>query len=170
MYISPLNSFAENDCILTGLYGVANAQQLANWASAVGLATRGPDTGPLEHSQLSKDRCHLNDIGMVAVGGPMVDFFDAVDPGDESPVADFTFSPTRPLVNEQVTFQDLSTDDGTIVSWVWYFDGVVLTGPRLQVEFQQAGTHEVRLKVTDDNNNVAVSKKLITVYTAPTNR
>lgn len=169
VYISPLNQFAGNDCTLTGPHGVSNAIQLADWASAAGLATRGPDTGPLEHSQLADDLCHLNETGLVVVGEVMVDYFDVVDLPDEPPVADFTYSPSRPLVNEQTTFQDLSTDDGTIVSWVWFFDGVMQTGQRVQVKFLQAGTHEVRLKVVDDDNNVAVTKKLVTVRSV-TNR
>jgi hypothetical protein len=169
VYISPLNVYVENDCAATGPYGVPNAIELADWASATGLATRGPDTGPLDHSQLAKDLCHLNDTGLVAVGEPMVDFFDVMDIPDEPPVADFTYSPARPRVNEQITFQDLSTDDGTIVSWTWSFDGVQQTGQQVQIKFLQSGTHEVTLTVTDDNNNVAATTKLVTVRTV-TNR
>ena len=165
IYISPLNQFAQKDCGLTGPYGVPNAIQLANWASAAGLATRGPDTGPLDHSQLEDDLCHLNETGLVAVGRPLVDFFDFVDLSDGPPVADFTYSPTSPVVNEQTTFQDLSTDDGSIVSWTWSFDGVVLTGERVRIIFLQAGTHTVTLRVTDDGNNVAVTRRLVTVRT-----
>jgi PKD repeat protein len=169
VYISPLNVYVENDCAATGPYGVPNAIELADWASATGLATRGPDTGPLDHSQLANDLCHLNDTGLVAVGEPMVDFFDVMDIPDEPPVADFTYSPARPRVNEQITFQDLSTDDGTIVSWTWSFDGVQQTGQQAQIKFLQSGPHEVTLTVTDDNNNVAATTKLVTVRTV-TNR
>jgi hypothetical protein len=169
VYISPLNDYAENDCAATGPYGVPNAVELADWASASGLAMRGPDTGPLDHSQLAKDLCHLNDIGLMVVAEPMVDFFDVVDIPDKPPVADFTYSPTRPRVNEIITFQDLSTDDGTIVSWLWSVDGVLQTGQQAQFKFPQSGTHEVTLTVTDDNNNVTTITKPVTVRTA-TNR
>ncbi|HKY49391.1 MAG TPA: PKD domain-containing protein [Acidimicrobiia bacterium] len=170
VYVSPLNDYASNDCPATGLYGVPNAKQLADWAAATGLALRGPDTGPLSHSLLAKDLCHLNEFGLAAVGEPMVDFFDVVEVPDKPPLADFTYSPARPLVNEAVTFQDLSTDDGTIVSWTWSFGGLVRTGRQTQFKFLQAGTYEVTLTVTDDNNNVAISKKLVTVRTTLTNR
>ena len=169
VFISPLNHYTQNDCKAIGPYGVPNAIELADWASASGLATRGPDTGPLEHSQLAKDLCHLNETGLVVVGAPMVDFFDAVDVPDKPPVAGFTYSPARPRVNDLVAFQDLSTDDGTIVSWIWSIDGVEQSGQLVQLTFQEPGTHEVTLSVTDDNNNITVTTKLITVRTT-TNR
>ncbi|HUP16029.1 MAG TPA: PKD domain-containing protein [Acidimicrobiia bacterium] len=168
VYISPLNLYTQNDCGATGPYGVPNATELADWASASGLASRGPNTGPLDHSQLAKDSCHLNDTGLVVVGKPMVDFFDVVDFPDEPPVADFTYSPTR-RVKEQITFQDLSTDDDTVVSWTWSFDGVVQAGQQAQFKFPQSGTHEVMLSVTDDNDNISATTKLGTVR-ATTNR
>jgi PKD repeat protein len=162
VYISPLNQYVANDCSATGAYGVPNSIELADWASAAGLAQRGPDTGPLDHSQLKKDLCHLGPAGLILVGGQMAGYFDAT-----LPTADFTFSPRRPQVDEEILFQDLSTDDGAIVNWSWSFgNGVVRTGQDVLVRFRSAGTYEVTLSVTDDDNNIAVVKKSVTVAPA----
>ena len=161
IYISPLNGFTANDCVITGPYGVTNAVQLADWADSSGLALRGPDTGPLDHSQLAKDLCHLNSIGLTAVAGQMIDFFDV---GGEPPVADFTFSPLRPRAGQYVTFQDLSADDGAIVAWSWTFgNGLVQNVQNPRILYRAAGTYEVTLAVTDDDNGTTVVKKSITV-------
>ncbi len=79
VYISPLNSFTENDCTTTGQYGVSNSVELADWAAEQGLAVRGPDTGPLTHDQLEPDLCHLNNNGKDFVGQQLVSFFDNGD-------------------------------------------------------------------------------------------
>lgn len=78
--------------------------------------------------------------------------------GFAPPVADFTFAPFSPLIDENVQFTDTSTDpdigDGdSIVAWEWQF-GVDAT-PVSSTEqnpiatFQTSGTHTVTLTVTD---------------------
>ena len=168
IYVSPLNAFVENDCPITGPYGVSNTVELANWASSTGLALRGPDTGPLDHSQLAKDLCHLSATGTTVVGGQMLDFFDT---GGEPPLADFTYSPLRPRAGEDLFFQDLSTDDGRIVAWSWSFgNGAVRNVQNPRIQYHEAGTYQVVLTVTDDDNNKTVTTKTITVARAPTSR
>ena len=162
VYVSPLNEYSLDDCRVTGPFGVSNAAELADWAAASGLAFRGPDTGPLDHSQLAEDQCHLGTTGIDLVGQQMVDFFDHV--AGEAPVADFVYSPLRPRVGDDVFFQDVSRDDGTIVSWSWSFgNGVVRNTRFARIQYEAAGTYEVALSVSDDDNNTTVITKLITV-------
>lgn len=73
-----------------------------------------------------------------------------------SPVASFTYSPTEPLVNQEITLdasQSYDTD-GTIVSYAWNFsDGTTLTETDALAThiYTEDGTYDVTLTVTDDD-------------------
>ncbi|WP_425414054.1 PKD domain-containing protein [Salinimicrobium terrae] len=73
---------------------------------------------------------------------------DTSEPGNSSPIADFSFSAN--LLDVQ--FTDLSTDsDGSIASWNWNFgDGTSSSLQHPLKSYGQAGTYEVSLNVTDD--------------------
>jgi PKD repeat protein len=75
-------------------------------------------------------------------------------PPNRSPVPQFFFSPTSPREGDAVVFDGSgSTDDGTIVSFVWSFgDG---TGTRPTHRYQLAGTYNAVLTVTDDRGATA---------------
>jgi len=73
----------------------------------------------------------------------------------QRPTAAFSFSPDSPLAGETVQFSDESTDDGSIVQYEWDFedDGVFdSTDPNPAHAFDAAGSFDVVLKVTDDEN------------------
>ena len=81
------------------------------------------------------------------------------------PKASFTFTPSAPLIGQTVNFKSTSTDpDGTIVSQAWDLDnnGVFDNGTATTASttFPTAGSHTVRLQVTDDlgaTNSTAVN-------------
>lgn len=53
-----------------------------------------------------------------------------VTDGDQPPTADFTVTPSSPAPGEQVTFDaGVSSDDGSIESYQWTFNGVDVGGP-----------------------------------------
>jgi PKD repeat protein len=88
------------------------------------------------------------------------------------PVANFTYSPTVPLVNQTVTFNaSISTPDGgTIVSYMWDFgDGITETyiGDNLTAiathVYDQFGTYTVNLTVTDSEGLTDFHEKELTV-------
>lgn len=79
VYISPLNSYIDNDCSAHGPYGVANATELADWAAASGLGLRGPDLGPLTPEMVSADNCHPSSLGKKLGAEQIAAFFDQVD-------------------------------------------------------------------------------------------
>jgi PKD repeat protein len=75
---------------------------------------------------------------------------------DFPPVADFTYSPNRPKINETVTFNASTSYDqnGTIVSYEWDFgDGTTGTGEIATHQYLESGVHQVDLTVTDNTAN-----------------
>ena len=84
-----------------------------------------------------------------------------------SPWADFTYSPTAPLVAETVTFDASGSydPDGTIVSYLWDFgDSFTGSGEVVTHAYSVSGTHTVNLTVVDNDGLIDTALKQITVY------
>jgi len=87
-----------------------------------------------------------------------------------APTAIFTHLPTKPIVDETVTF-DASTSydpDGAIVSYFWNFgDGATtnVTDPTVNHTYAVADTFNVTLTITDDDGLTDSVSKLVVVYT-----
>jgi PKD repeat protein len=80
------------------------------------------------------------------------------------PTADFTFT-TDCLT---ACFTDTSTDDGTIVSWLWDFgDGNTSTQQNPCHTYAVAGTYTVTLTVTDNDSLTDSISKVVTVVDCP---
>jgi len=78
------------------------------------------------------------------------------EPVNLPPIANFTYSPTFPIVNETVTFDASSSydPDGTIIGYSWAFgDGMIAndTGPITTHAYDDAGNYSVTLYVYDDD-------------------
>jgi len=95
-------------------------------------------------------------------------------PGD--PVADFTHSPPKPDVNEEVTFDASSSDPdgGTIISYEWDFGDETIeiyVGANLthisNHTYTDGGPYTVTLNVTDSEGKWGAVSKSITVYAPP---
>jgi PKD repeat protein len=69
------------------------------------------------------------------------------------PIADFTFSPSDPSIQDEVNLTDNSSDpDGTVISWFWDFgDGTNSTSKNPSHIFSQKGEWQVTLTVTDND-------------------
>jgi subtilisin family serine protease len=91
-------------------------------------------------------------------------FIEGGDPNNEPPTASYTYSCNATLL---CTFDGSgSTDsDGTIVGWTWRGPGgqVLGSGEVFQRQFQNQGTGNFTLDVTDDDGAVASQTQLITV-------
>jgi glycosidase len=91
------------------------------------------------------------------------------------PTADFTVTPSRPEVSQEINFDgSSSTDgDGTIVKheWDWENDGTFdATGKTSTHNYTGEGTYKVTLRVTDDDGAKNKISKDITVTSGePTN-
>jgi len=84
------------------------------------------------------------------------------------PVASFTYSPTKPIIHQTVTFDASASydPDRSIVSYEWDFgDGGSDTGKVVTHDYSAEGTYNVTLTVTDDDELTDTICKLITVYT-----
>ena len=96
------------------------------------------------------------------------------EPGE--PVANFTYSPEKPSVNEEVAFNASSSepDGGTIESYEWDF-GDDTTAIYIEANltdtanhtYTQSGTYTVMLNITDSEGKWATTSKPITVYASP---
>lgn len=73
---------------------------------------------------------------------------------NRDPTASFTHTPAEVTIKDAVSFFDTSEDeDGTIVAWFWDFDdGTNSTLQSPTHKFNQKGTHEVTLTVTDNDD------------------
>ncbi len=71
------------------------------------------------------------------------------------PIANYTFIPYHPEINEIVQFTDTSFDlDGTITSWLWNFgDGNTSTLQNPQNTYSSFKTYIVTLNATDDDGD-----------------
>ena len=72
----------------------------------------------------------------------------------ESPTASFTYSPQSGDIPLTVSFDgsDSTDPDGSISLYTWIFsDGTTLTGQTAQRTFTEVGTHQVALRVTDND-------------------
>ncbi len=91
----------------------------------------------------------------------------AVSPlANQPPVAQFTFAPAEPLVNQWITFDATSAydPDGRIVSYAWSFgDGATATGSRVTKRYGAPGTYTVTLTVTDDRGAQGTASREVRV-------
>ena len=81
------------------------------------------------------------------------------------PTANFTFSPTTPMVGQTVAFTDTSSDpDGTVVAWQWSFGDGSSSALRNPTHiYAAAGTYQVSLTVTDNDGSTGNRTQAITV-------
>jgi len=85
---------------------------------------------------------------------------------NRSPVADFTYSPPSPLINETVTFNASTSydPDGFIVSYFWDFgDETNASGVTTNHSYSTAGNYTVTLTVTDDDGATDSTATTVTV-------
>ena len=89
----------------------------------------------------------------------------------EKPIADFSYTPANPVVEQAVTFNASASydHDGHIASYTWDFgDGNIttITNPIIVHQYSTAGTHNVNLTMTD--NDGLTTQKVIQVFIGKT--
>ena len=89
------------------------------------------------------------------------------------PVAAFNFSPSSPSVGQDVALTSTSSDpDGTVVAQAWDLDDDGqyddATGASASRTFLAAGSHTVRLRVTDDDGVSSTTQQVVNVKSPPT--
>ncbi len=93
---------------------------------------------------------------------PVVEEEEAVVVTNKAPVADFSFSPSSPEEDKNVSFEDESTDeDGDDLTQVWKFgDGKVSSEKDPVHVYTNSGTYNVSLTVSDGELENTISKEL----------
>jgi PKD repeat protein len=88
---------------------------------------------------------------------------------NRKPIAEFTFSPTDPTIQDEVNITDNSSDpDGTITSWFWDFgDGTNSTSKNPSHTFSQKGEWQITLTVTDNDGAKTSNTQTVTVVNLP---
>ncbi len=79
------------------------------------------------------------------------------------PVANFTWTPEFPDVDENVIFDNTSTGQGPLV-YEWSIDGQVFDTENIDYSFSAEGSYPVILYVTDANGCVSVTSQTVLVY------
>jgi hypothetical protein len=91
--------------------------------------------------------------------------YEYVEGENKTPIASFTFSPEKPVVNQTIIFNaSNSTDpDGFITKYKWVFgDGTNGTGELITHSYSSVGNYTVNLTVTDDDGATNATAKMIT--------
>jgi len=88
---------------------------------------------------------------------------------NQPPVASFTYEPTDPETIDIIYFNSTSTDsDGTIVNWTWDFDdGSYGYGEQVTHQYNDDGSYEVELTVTDDDGATDNDIQTVSVSNTP---
>src|SRR5207247_8122631 len=94
----------------------------------------------------------------------------AVTVGGSGPAATFTFAPSSPLRGQAVSFDASGSRAGTgrtITQYAWNFDdGTIAFGVTTQHAFNNTGTFNVRLTITDDIGQTATTTQPVVVGSA----
>jgi len=97
------------------------------------------------------------------------DYIGVTPVPNQPPIANFTYYPENPIVNQEITFDasDSYDPDGNITAYEWDFgDGNITktTEEKIKHSYSEAGIYEVTLTVTDNEGAKNSTTKIITVY------
>jgi len=102
---------------------------------------------------------------------PLMEMFEnyIVTLPNQPPIANFTYSPEEPVVNQSVTFDASSSydPDGNITAYEWDFGDGNITSTTHEIikhSYSESGVYEVTLTVTDNEGAKNSTTKMITVY------
>lgn len=97
-----------------------------------------------------------------------IEIQEQILPLDQNPIANFTFTPSDPIVDETINFDGTgsSDSDGTVSSYEWDFDNdgtYEKTGSTTTYSYSSSGDKVVTLRVTDDDGLTDTSQQTVTV-------
>lgn len=105
-------------------------------------------------------------LGIVLYDGQTTSPIMVVVSTNYFPVAEFTYSPENPDINQEISFDasDSSDADGEVVSFEWDFgDGGSASGKAVTHRYSQCGEYEVILTVTDNEGAIDTTSRFVSV-------
>lgn len=111
-----------------------------------------------------------NDVTILLGKGAAGFFLPEVVKPNQPPIAEFTWTPSQPKVNETVKFDGSASrdPDGQITAYLWDFgDGKTGSGKTAEHAYAKEGTYKVCLTVRDDKGAEGKGCKDLTVVAAP---
>ncbi len=125
---------------------------------------------PGDESEIDLTLEVLSDLNYQDIPHTITDGVFKIEAPNQQPVADFTYSPPDPRVDERVTFDgaNSSDPDGEIVKYEWDFDGdgsADAEGKVVEWSFAAEEDYTVTLTVTDDRG--ATATKTEEIFVAP---
>ena len=92
-------------------------------------------------------------------------------PSGSPPIANFTYTPENPLVGEEVTFIDTSTDpDNDITSRTWTINGETFSEETVTYVFTEPAIYVVSLVVMDSQGNIDIIQRHVSVTSPQENQ
>ncbi|RLE41413.1 hypothetical protein DRJ19_05910, partial [Candidatus Woesearchaeota archaeon] len=123
------------------------------------LIGTGGLTGDVALADIDND----GDLDLITAGQQNKLYISTSNP-NQQPIANFTYYPEKPVVNQSVTFDASSSydPDGNITKYEWDFgDGETASGKIVTHAYSDAGSYTVTLTVTDDDAAThSISKKV----------
>ncbi|MGB2983247.1 MAG: PKD domain-containing protein [Candidatus Bipolaricaulia bacterium] len=143
----------------------------------------GSESGPLVEHTYNEDGTYEARLTIIDGRGYSTSTLMTIHALNPLPTAGFSYTPKSNMegvyfvsCSEPITFdaQDLCSDDGTIVSYEWYFgyrlpDGTAASaaGPVVVHEFLYAGTYNIILTVTDNDGGTTAYIEQLDVKGGP---
>ena len=90
---------------------------------------------------------------------------------NQLPIAD-AGGPYKAFVNKSVQLDASNSfdPDGKIMKYLWEYENITKSGPKVNFTFKEPGEHEIVLKVTDDKNATATNKTKVMIFTPYINK
>jgi len=156
-YHNNLINNSDNGCDDTGTNSWDNGTEGNYWSDYTGTDGAGDGIGDVPYSSISG-------------GAGAKDNYPLITRVNEPPIADFTYSPEDPFVDETITFDaSNSTDpDGMITNYEWDFGDGNITNTADEMithSYSSAGDYDVILTVTDNGGAIDSMSETITITT-----
>ncbi len=106
IYVSALPYYTKDICSITGLAGIGRSEELRDELDSMNEEVfLGPELGPMTPELTSEDGCHLSNYGVMKLGEQMREFFDEVNPGNQSLIIEESEEAGEELTGEEIAWK-----------------------------------------------------------------
>jgi len=186
--LNPTYSFESNQATIDYVKGIASDEGLNLDAKFIDIESTGLNKTHnkgviVDRSKVLISSINWNEysptnnreVGLIIENEDVAGFYTGVFFYDwyvppQLPVANFSYSPAQPIVNQTVIFNASSSydPDGNITKYDWVFgDETNATGIIVNHSYSSAGNYIINLTVTDNEGVKDTAAKIITVSASP---